>query len=237
VSVAVPGLPAEFDGYRIVQLSDIHVGSLCPPAQVAKWVARANALDADLVALTGDYVTAGTRFHEVAAAELSRLRGRDGIVAVLGNHDNFGGSEPLSSALIAGGVRLLKNAHFAIERGPSKLTIAGVDDIYTKSADVERTLEGATHPVIALAHDPRLFPELARHGVALTLSGHTHWGQVGVPFRAERWNLAKRVYTHGGGLYREGASMLYVNPGLGTTGPPVRLGVAPEITLFTLTRA
>ena len=237
LSVPLRGLPQAFDGYRIVQLSDIHVGSLCPPALVAKWVVRANALQADLVALTGDYVTAGTRFHEVAAIELSRLQGRDGVVAVLGNHDNFGGSEPLSTVLRERGVRLLKNENFAIERNGERITIAGVDDIYTRSSDVERTLEGASHPVVALAHDPRLFPELAAKGVALTLSGHTHWGQVGLPFLSEQWNLARRAYRHASGLYRQGDSTLYVHPGLGTTGPPVRLGVAPEITLLTLTRA
>src|SRR5207248_987132 len=89
-------------------------------------------------------------------------------------------------------IKLLKNQHVSIERGGAKVTIAGVDDVYTKSGDVDRTLEGAPHPVVALAHDPKLFARLAERDVALTLSGRTHWGQVGVPFLAERLALELR---------------------------------------------
>ncbi len=234
ITVEVEGLPRPFEGYRIVQLSDVHLGSLCPASQVDRWVAKANALNPDLVALTGDYITAGTRFHEAVADSLSRLRGKDGVAAVLGTHEHFGDAEPLSAALLERGVKLLRNENFAIEREGERLTIAGVDDVWTARADVARTLEGATHPIVALAHDPKLFPELAERDVALTLSGHTHWGQLGLPFFADRVNVATRVFRHSAGLYRQGRSTLYVHPGLGTTGPPVRLGVAPEITVFTL---
>ena len=89
-------------------------------------------------------------------------------------------------------------------------------------------------PLIALTHDPSLFPDFARRGAALVLAGHTHWGQIGVPFAAERYNFARRIFRFSAGLYRDGDSVLYVNPGLGTTGPPVRLGSPPEITLLIL---
>ena len=91
--------------------------------------------------------------------------------------------------------------------------------------------------MIALAHDPALFPALAAGGAALTLSGHTHWGQVAVPFLATRYNLSSLSHRYHAGLYRIGAATLYVHPGLGTTGPPVRLGAPPEITVLRLRRA
>jgi predicted MPP superfamily phosphohydrolase len=91
-------------------------------------------------------------------------------------------------------------------------------------------------PVIALAHDPALFPKLARAGASLVLSGHTHWGQIAAPFMATRINLSRLSFRYHSGMYREGGSTLYINPGLGTTGPPIRLGSPPEITILRLRR-
>jgi len=87
-----------------------------------------------------------------------------------------------------------------------------------------------------LSHDPQLFPVLARGGAALVLSGHTHWGQIAIPFLPERFNLSRLSYRYHAGLYREGPSTLYVSPGLGTTGPPIRVGAPPEITVLRLRR-
>ena len=239
LEISVPGLGAAFEGYRIAQLSDLHIGGLGPRRHAERWVARANALDVDLVALTGDYVTSGTAFHHDIAAALTRLRARDGVVAVMGNHDYFGDGEPMMSLLRAGFVTVLRNEHRIITRGDDRLVIAGVDDTYTGRADIERALAGRDErlPLVALAHDPQLFRELARRGAALVLSGHTHWGQLALPFVAERVNLSRLSYRYHAGLYFSGASTLYVHPGLGTTGPPVRLGAPPEITVLRLHRA
>jgi predicted MPP superfamily phosphohydrolase len=238
IDVSIAGLGPRFDGYRIAQLSDLHIGGLCPRGRAERWVRRVNALDADLVALTGDYVTSGTAFHEDIAAVLCALRARDGAMAVMGNHEYFGDGEPLVSLLRAGGVEVLRNERRTLSRGEDHLVIAGVDDTWSRRADVARTLDGvAARPVVALAHDPRLFPELARHGAALVLSGHTHWGQVAIPFVARRLNLSRLSYRYHAGLYRSGEATLYVNPGLGTTGPPVRLGAPPEITVLRLRSA
>ncbi|MFO0547850.1 MAG: metallophosphoesterase [Polyangiaceae bacterium] len=239
IEVEVEALPAAFDGYRIVQLSDLHVGALWPPALLARLVDRVNALDADAVALTGDYVTSGTRFHEVTAAGLARLRARDGVFAVLGNHDNFGGCEPLRSKLLEGGVILLQNASRTIERAGAALTVVGVDDVFTRRANVERSFEGVdtARASLVLAHDPKQFHAIARKGPCLVLSGHTHWGQVGVPFVAQRYNIATRFFRFSAGLYREGAAAIYVHPGVGATGVPVRFGVPPEVTVLVLRQA
>jgi predicted MPP superfamily phosphohydrolase len=236
VPATIAGLGPALDGYRIAQLSDLHIGGLWPRERAARWVRRVNALDVDLVALTGDYVTRGDAFHEDIAAVLGAMRAKDGVIAVMGNHDYFGDGDALVRRLEARGVIVLRNASRSVVRGSDALAIAGVDDTWTRRADVAKTLAGVPEgaPVVALAHDPRLFPELAGRGAALVLSGHTHWGQLAVPFAAARYNLSRWAYRYNAGEYHEGGSMLYVSPGLGTTGPPIRLGAAPEITVLTL---
>jgi predicted MPP superfamily phosphohydrolase len=239
VDVPIAGLGVAFDGYRIAHLSDLHIGGLCPRARAERWCARVAALDVDLVALTGDYVTHGDAFHEDIAAVLSSMRARDGVIAVLGNHDYFGDIEALVTLLRARGVEVLRNQHRTLARGGSAITIAGVDDTWSRRADVEGAVAGRDEalPLLALAHDPQLFPALARRGAALVLSGHTHWGQLALPFFATRVNLSRLTYPYHAGVYREGAAVLYISPGLGTTGPPARLGAPPEITVLRLRRA
>lgn len=236
LDVEVPGLGEAFDGYRIAHLSDLHIGSFCSRERALGWVDKVNALGVDLVACTGDYVTSGVHFHADIAAVLGGLRGRDGVVAVMGNHDYFGDGEPLVTLLRDGGVEVLRNQSRPLARGGDTLTLAGVDDVWSRRASVSRTLAGRDpgRPLLVLAHDPKLFPELARRGAALVLSGHTHWGQLALPFLPTRYNLSSVAFRHHAGVYREGGSVLYVHPGLGTTGPPVRLGAAPEITVLRL---
>src|SRR6185503_8234124 len=156
IDVPITGLGPGFDGYRIAQLSDLHIGGLWPRRRAERWVRRVNRLDVDLIALTGDYVTSGTAFHHDIAAVLSSMKSRDGSIAVMGNHDYFGDGEPLITLLRAGGVSVLRNEHTTIARGDDRLTIAGVDDTWTRRADVERALHGRAEdqPVVALAHDP-----------------------------------------------------------------------------------
>ncbi|MEO8213858.1 MAG: hypothetical protein ABI560_11725, partial [Myxococcales bacterium] len=126
-----------------------------------------------------------------------------------------------------------------VVRGDGAIHVAGVDDTWTRRADVERALSARRDdmPVVLLAHDPDLFPQAVDRGVALTLSGHTHGGQMGVPLFARKLNLARVMTPFTTGFYQVGSATLYVNRGLGTTGPPVRLGVPPEIAVFTLRRA
>lgn len=239
IDVPVAGLAPSFDGYRIAHLSDLHIGGLWPRERAEMWVRRVRDLDVDLVALTGDYVTHGDTFHHDIAAVIGEMRGRDGAVAVLGNHDYFGDVEPLVTLLRARGVTVLRNEHVSLARGDQAITIAGVDDTWSRRADVARAISGAPadQPMIALAHDPQLFPELARRGARVVLSGHTHWGQIAVPFWPTRYNLSRLTYRLHAGSYRDGGALLLINPGLGTTGPPVRIGAPPEITVLCLRRS
>jgi predicted MPP superfamily phosphohydrolase len=157
----------------------------------------------------------------------------------MGNHDYFTDGDALAGALERHGMKVLRNSGVTITRGEARLHVAGVDDTWTGRHDVTRSLRGrpAGVPTVLLAHDPDLFVEAAAHGVELTLSGHTHGGQIAVPGATEQLNLARLMTRFTAGLFRSNASTLYVSRGLGTTGPPVRLGARPEIAVLELRRA
>ena len=236
--VHVAGLPAAFDGYRIAQISDLHCGPFASGARVGRWVAAVNRLDADLVAVTGDLITSGSAYVATVASALGGLRARDGVYAAMGNHDYFTDGDELARALERAGLTVLRNRGVEVARAGAALYVAGVDDTWTDRDDMERALAArpAAAPVVLLAHDPALFPDAAARGVDLTLSGHTHGGQVALPGFAKQVNLARVMTRFTTGLYRSGSSILYVNRGLGTTGPPLRLAVRPEIAVITLRR-
>jgi hypothetical protein len=236
--VRVEGLSPALDGYRIGQLSDVHCGPHAPEHRVSSWVARLNALDLDLVTVTGDLITHGSSHVEAVARALGGLRAKDGAYACMGNHDYFTDGEHLVRALERQGLTVLRNRGVVVQRGEARLYVAGVDDTWTSRDDVGRALasrpEGA--PTVLLAHDPDLFPEAQARSVELTLAGHTHGGQLGVP-GVRRLSLARFVSRWTAGLYRQGRSWLYVNRGAGTTGPPARLGAPAELAVITLRRA
>jgi predicted MPP superfamily phosphohydrolase len=237
--VPIASLPEAFDGYRIVQISDLHCGPFASGRRVSGWVRRVNSLEADVVAVTGDLIASGTTFVSVVASALGGLTARDGVFAAMGNHDYFGDGEHMARALGDAGLSVLRNEGVELLRDGARIFVAGVDDTWTGRDDVDKALARRPRgvPTVLLAHDPVLFTAAAARGVDLTLSGHTHGGQLGVPFFARRWNLARVITRFTTDLYREGQSMLYVNRGLGTTGVPIRMLVAPEIAVLTLRRA
>ena len=237
--VDIEGLPEAFDGYRIVQISDLHCGPFASGRRVARWVDSANRLEPDLVAVTGDLIASGSAFIDVVARALGGLRAHDGAFAAMGNHDYFGDGEAMVTALETAGLTVLRNRGVELRREGGAIYLAGVDDTWTRRHDLSAALQArpAGMPSVLLAHDPVLFPEAAERGVDLVLSGHTHGGQVAVPLLARKLNLARLITRFTNGVYTSGTSTLYVNRGLGTTGPPVRLAVAPEIAVLTLRRA
>jgi uncharacterized protein len=236
LEVTLEGLDPAFDGFRIAHLSDLHIGSMTPRSWAERWVRAANRNAPDLAVVTGDMVSSGTMFHGDIATVLGTLHAKHGTLVSMGNHDYFGDGEPLISLLVGAGVRVLRNEGFVLEHGGAKVYVAGIDDTWTRRDDLGRALahrpEGMT--TVLLAHDPERFRLAAKQGVALTLSGHTHGGQIGVPF-VYRWaSLASFTHHFNVGLYKKGKSVLYVHPGLGTTGPPMRLGIAPAVVMITL---
>jgi predicted MPP superfamily phosphohydrolase len=175
----------------------------------------------------------------VVATSLGKLRARDGVFASMGNHDYFTDGEEMVGALERAGLTLLRNRGVEVQRDGAAIYVAGVDDTWTHRNDLDKALAGrpAAMPVLLLAHDPALFPDAASRAVDLTLSGHTHGGQIGVPFFAKRFNLARVMTPFTTGLYHSGPATLYVNRGLGSTGLPVRIFVPAEIAVITLRRA
>jgi predicted MPP superfamily phosphohydrolase len=234
--VVVPGLDPRLDGLRIAHLSDLHIGTMTPRSWGLRWAKAANAARPDLAVVTGDMVTSGTDFHEDVAEVVGALRGTLGVYASMGNHDYFGEGEPLISQLKARGVRVLRNEGTIIEHEGAKLWFAAIDDTWTRRDDVTRAMAACPEGVasVLLAHDPNRFDDAAAAGANLVLSGHTHGGQIGVPFLYRWANLASFSYPYNIGFYRKETSVIYVHPGLGTTGPPMRLGLAPEVTILVL---
>ena len=235
IEVPIKGLSPELDGYRIAHLSDLHIGAFTPAWWARRWVERSNAEKPDLVAVTGDYVTSGTRFHADIADVVSGLRAKDGVFCSMGNHDYFDG-EDLIARIRATGQTVLRNEGRVIQRGKGKMYFTAVDDRWTKRADVDKALaeRPAQMSTVMMAHDPDMFPEIAKRGVDLVLSGHTHGGQVAWPFLGRWINASKLAHRFHIGVYKDGDSTLYVHGGLGTTGPPIRLGVAPAVVMLTL---
>jgi predicted MPP superfamily phosphohydrolase len=236
VEVPIEGLSPAFDGYTIAHLSDLHIGTTTPQAWGERWARAANGREPDLAVVTGDLVTSGTEFYADVAKVIGALKAKDGVFVSMGNHDYFGDGEPLVQRLNASGAKVLRNEGRTIRRGDATLWLAAIDDTWTRRDDMARALadrpDGA--PTVLLAHDPERFREAAKKGVELTLSGHTHGGQIALPFFARQVSLSHLTHHFHLGMYTKGRSSLFVHPGLGTTGPPMRLGVAPAVVLLTL---
>ena len=234
--VRVSGLAPAFDGLRIAHLSDLHVGTLTPKQWALRWSRAANERAPDLTVVTGDLVTSGNAYDDDVADVIGALRAKHGVFSSMGNHDYFGEGEALAAKLRQRSVTVLRNEGVVIERAGARLWLAAIDDTWTRRDDLARAMAGRPEgaATLLLAHDPKSFDAAADAGANLVLSGHTHGGQVAVPFLARTLNLARLGYRYTLGFYRRGSATLYVHPGLGTTGPPVRLGVAPEVTILVL---
>ncbi len=236
VSIEVEELAPEFDGYRIVQWSDVHVGPTIQRRFVQALVDRTNAIEADAIAITGDLVDGYVDDLRDQVQPLADLRARDGVFYVTGNHEYYWRASEWVKELQQLGLIFLKNDHRVIEREEAKLVFAGVTDPvgrYTHKQDVARSVENAPHgsTKILLSHRPQTANAASRHGVHIQLSGHTHGGQF-FPF-----NLLIRFFQPiVAGLHRVERTWLYVSRGTGYWGPPSRLGVHGEITLITLRR-
>lgn len=240
IDVAIDGLPAAFDGYRVLQLTDIHASRLLTGDWVAQVVAESNALKPDLVVITGDLVDGSVRARANDVPALGQLQARDGVIAITGNHEYYGQYAQWMQAFRGLGMQVLENSHTQVTRDGAVLTIAGVTDPVAARyglpmPDLKAALAGADPeaPVILLDHRPVEARANAAQGVKLQLSGHTHGGHIiGMD------QLVKRA--NGGyvsGRYDVDGMTLYVSNGAGLwPGFAARLGVPSEITLVTLRR-
>ncbi|HEY8242852.1 MAG TPA: metallophosphoesterase [Casimicrobiaceae bacterium] len=240
VEVPISNLPEELHGFTIVQVTDLHVGPTIRRAQVDAVVDRVNALDADLIAVTGDLVDGSVRELGAHTLPLGRMTARHGTYFVTGNHEYYSGVHAWVAELKRLGMRVLLNEHVSLRHDGANIVIAGVTDysagrfVEGHTSDPHRALAGAPEDTVRvlLAHQPRSALEAQHAGVDLQLSGHTHGGQF-VP-----WNFFVRFYQpFNAGLHRLGTLWVYVSRGTGYWGPPKRLGAPSEITHLRLVPA
>jgi hypothetical protein len=236
VTVPLAKLPASADGYKIVQLTDVHIGPTLGAAFARQVVERVQALAPDLIVITGDCVDGNLSALAEQVEPLRDLHARDGVYAVTGNHEYYWNADAWIALLGSLGLRFLRNERVRIAAG---IELAGVDDssaagmLAGHGEDIPRALAGRDPelPVVLLAHHPSSIGRAVAAGADLQLSGHTHGGQL-LPLG---W-LARLFEPRVAGLARFGATWLYVSEGTGFWGPPLRIGTTQEITLITLTR-
>lgn len=239
VATRIPHLPAALEGFRIAVLSDFHLHPFTKIGLVQEAVRLANSLKPDLAVLRGDYVDAtADAIHELAP-ELAKLNARLGIFGVLGNHDYWEGAEIVRNGLTKAGIHVFENSGLSLPVGGGELFLAGLETVWGGgNPDITHALENrrGDTPTILLMHEPDYADIAAADGrISLQLSGHSHGGQVRLPFvgalELPSWG---RNYDHG--LYRVGEMQLYTNRGIGVVDIPVRFNCPPEVTEITLHR-
>src|SRR5712691_11370682 len=243
-------LPKAFDGFRVAQLSDIHISPFTTADYIHRCVVITNELKPDLIALTGDYIAWDTEQQGEVVRTLAGLRAPFGVFGCLGNHEEESGTEESITRLFAAkGIHILRQARAPIVLGGETLNLIGIDEPHGRTEtewrrDVHRKLRQIKELMmpetvnILLSHGdfPHMFDRVAELGIDLMLAGHTHGGQLSLDFVHRGLNLSHLIYDYNSGWYEKNGAQLYVNRGIGTTGFPIRLGARPEISVFELSR-
>jgi uncharacterized protein len=228
-------LPAAFDGYRIAFLTDTHVASFVRRAFYKEIIAQTMRFDPDLILLGGDFVHWERHIPLMADVLLTDLRARDGIYAVLGNHDYWANADGVIAAMTAKGARFITNRSIAIRRGHDRLAVLGIDEIYRGTPDLDAAfaLVEANVPCIGLSHHPDIIDKLDGRRLDLLLCGHTHGGQIRFPFFGSVVVPSKHEGRYASGFHRVDDVLMYVSRGIGAI-PPLRILCKPEVATFTL---
>jgi predicted MPP superfamily phosphohydrolase len=248
VDAFVPELPDAFDGFRIAQVSDLHLGPQTSRRFLDSVTKAVRGLAPDVVTVTGDLIDDRAEDATLFAGWLETLGAPPhGTYLIPGNHDVYAGWSDVHARLRSHSVaHVLVNDSQLLTRGGAVIALVGLGDpagrgpgpqLGVAAPDVPRAFAAVPRgiAVVAFAHNPALWPSIAKRGAALTLSGHTHWGQFALPRLG--WSLASPFLQHAMGAYQEGEALLYVHPGTGFWGIPFRLGALPEIALVTLRKA
>jgi predicted MPP superfamily phosphohydrolase len=237
VKIPIPNLPKDLDGLRIVQVTDIHLSPFLSERELARAVDMANETRAHIGLVTGDLISRSGDPLDACLGQLARLRAEAGVLGCLGNHEVYTGTEDYVTAQGRRiGIEFLRGQATQLRFGAATLNFAGVDYQRFQShylVGAERLIApGAVN--ILLSHNPDVFPVAASKGYDLTIAGHTHGGQVDVEILHQHFNVARYFTPYVLGLYRAGASSVYVSSGIGTIGVPIRLGAPPEVSLIHL---
>jgi uncharacterized protein len=248
-SIRFARCPKAFEGFRIAQLSDIHIGPFMTSEEVGRYVEIANGLKADLVMLTGDFVTWDPATQGPVVKALAGLRAPFGVFGCLGNHEMWTGTQDSITRLFAArGIRILRQQRAPIAAHGDTLNLIGVDfqtrpGSRSRGKVIARSYLQGIEPLvqpdmvnILLSHNPNSFDRAAELGIDLSLAGHTHGGQVTLEFIHPSLTPSRLITPYVRGWFEKNGAQLYVNRGIGTIAVPVRLGARPEITLFDLTR-
>jgi len=241
--IVMPKLPETLNGLRLVQLSDLHFGKYINGEMLKDLNKKIEKLSPDIICITGDFVN--FRYEELDYGHefLKNLKAKYGVYACLGNHDHYMSDDDhlkLIKRIKSTGVDLMINEHKTLSVNNSYLNLISIDNFGSRQTygDFEKAFSGVDNSFvnILLSHDPRTWESHVLNGydADLTLSGHTHGGQVAIEFLGMELAPVKAVYKHYMGLYKQGWNYLYVNRGIGVSGPPIRLGINPEITLLVL---
>lgn len=240
-SLRLPGWSHDLDGLRVAAIADVHAGApFIDEAKLRRIVAETRAARPDLVLLLGDYVIQGVKGGHPIAPErtaklLGRLHARLGVWAVLGNHDGWLDGGRVARALERNGIQVLEDEAVQLGAGDRAFWLAGLSDLWTGQADIAKTLAAVSgdRPVLLMTHNPDVFPRVPRR-VALTLAGHTHGGQLRLPFLGSPVLPIDAGEKYARGHVVEGGRHLFVSTGIGTSIVPLRLGVPPEISVLRL---
>lgn len=235
VTIELKRLPKQLDGFTIIHLSDTHHSRFTGLEHIERAVKIANRLKPDLFALTGDYVSHEKKYIAPVAEVLGKLRAEFGTYACLGNHDHWTDAELVTKHFREAGIRMLVNEGLRLHARGGAFWIAGVDDHMVGRTDIKAALNGSypDEMKLLLAHNPVIFRRAARRGIDLTLSGHTHGGQIRVR-DTEKKIIPRRRKA---GLYRRYDSQIYITRGIGTVVIPMRYQCPPEISLLELRKA
>jgi uncharacterized protein len=243
-------LPKAFEGFRIAQISDIHIGPFMTEEEIRRYAAICNETKPDLIALTGDFVTWDPGTQQALVRALSGLRAPLGVFGCLGNHDAWAGVEDSLTRLFgAAGIRILRQQAAPIQTHGETLNLLGIDFAGSRHMpqsyrrrfrpdplrEIAPLLSPATANIL-LSHNPDTFDDAAEMGIDLSLAGHTHGGQLALEFISPQIAPSRLVTPYVSGLFEKPGGQLYVNRGIGTIGVPMRVGSPPEITVFELHR-
>lgn len=243
------GISSALSQLTIAHLTDIHVGPFMPKEELSVYVEAANRLKPDLVALTGDFVAANPAEAIPCVEALAGLEARLGVFACLGNHDFFAGAaEALVRLMEQKGIRVLRNNAVSIPIGNTSLQVLGIDDLIWGDPDLGRALAAAQGKAgevrLLLSHRPEIFPEAARRGFDIVLSGHYHGGQIKLAASPGSPSVASLLTPYAEGLFHlpraggaDKSSLLFVSRGIGVTGLPVRINCSPQIAHLTLVKS
>jgi len=230
-SLPVTGLPPEFEGLRVGFITDLHLSGAIEAEDIRRAVRLMQSQSVDVLVLGGDYVSNfDLRFAEPVAELLADLAAPLGVFAILGNHDD---DRVVPGALARRGITVLKDARASVTRGGATLELAGVR-FWTRSiGEIGAVVQGASAPVLLLAHDPRRVSEAASLGIPAVISGHTHGGQIVLPLIGA---LAARKFPVAAGRLTVRGTELFVSRGVGTILLPIRINCPPDVSVITLRR-